>query len=211
MVALSGEPVPVGSTRHHHPGRRCRDRCRVYTPEGDGPYPGVVFFHGGGWVICSLDTHDNIARTICRDADSVVVSVDYRMAPEFRYPTAASLFRSDQVGGRQRRSVERRRQQACAVRRQCRRQPQAVVSQMARQRRTGHRVHGIDLPGRRHDLKGGSLDENATGSSWRSRDGLVHEPLPHRHRESKRWPRRCCTTTCRAAGLLHRDLRVRPL
>jgi acetyl esterase len=48
----------------------------------------VVFFHGGGWVICSLDTHDNLARDICRAADAVVVSVDYRMAPEYRYPTA---------------------------------------------------------------------------------------------------------------------------
>ena len=48
-----------------------------------------MFFHGGGWVICSLDTHDNVCRAICRDADAIVVSVDYRMAPEHRFPTAA--------------------------------------------------------------------------------------------------------------------------
>ena len=70
--------------------------ARVYTPGGTGPHPVVMFFHGGGWVICSLDTHDNIARAICRDADAVVVSVDYRMAPESvtrRLPTTASRRR----------------------------------------------------------------------------------------------------------------------
>ena len=90
LIALSGEPVPVGSVRDITiPVDGAEIGARVYTPEGGGPHPGVVFFHGGGWVICSLDTHDNVARTICRDADAVVVSVDYRMAPEFRYPTAA--------------------------------------------------------------------------------------------------------------------------
>jgi acetyl esterase len=49
-----------------------------------------MFFHGGGWVICSLESHDNVARAICKDAAAVVVSVDYRMAPEFKFPTAAN-------------------------------------------------------------------------------------------------------------------------
>ena len=89
MVMLAGEPIPVGSVRDITiPVDGTTIGARVYTPEGDGPHPIVMFFHGGGWVICSLDTHDNIARTICRDADALVVSVDYRMAPEFRFPTA---------------------------------------------------------------------------------------------------------------------------
>ncbi|GGN50207.1 acetylhydrolase [Streptomyces albiflavescens] len=50
--------------------------------------PTVVFFHGGGWVIGGLDTHDPIARALCRDAGAVVVSVDYRLAPEARFPAA---------------------------------------------------------------------------------------------------------------------------
>ncbi len=62
---------------------------RVYRPEGAGTLPVLVFFHGGGWVIGSLDTHDPSCRTLARDAGCVVVSVDYRLAPEHRYPSAA--------------------------------------------------------------------------------------------------------------------------
>ncbi|MFF3491876.1 alpha/beta hydrolase [Streptomyces sp. NPDC002795] len=64
---------------------------RVYLPEPDeaaGPRPVVVFFHGGGWVICDLDSHDHTARALCRDAGAVVVSVDYRLAPEAPFPAA---------------------------------------------------------------------------------------------------------------------------
>ncbi|MFE0104447.1 alpha/beta hydrolase [Streptomyces sp. NPDC059009] len=50
--------------------------------------PTVVFFHGGGWVICGLDTHDATARGLCREAGAAVVSVDYRLAPEFPFPAA---------------------------------------------------------------------------------------------------------------------------
>ena len=55
---------------------------------GKGPFPGVVFLHGGGWVIGNLDTHDTICRAIARRAGAVVVSVDYRLAPEHRFPAA---------------------------------------------------------------------------------------------------------------------------
>ncbi|MYW63075.1 alpha/beta hydrolase fold domain-containing protein [Streptomyces sp. SID8379] len=62
---------------------------RIYRPEAaPGPCPVVVFFHGGGWVICDLDSHDHTARALCRDAGAVVVSVDYRLAPEHRFPAA---------------------------------------------------------------------------------------------------------------------------
>ena len=62
--------------------------ARVYRPEESGPVPTVVLFHGGGWVVGDLDTHDNAARSICRDARAVVVSVDYRLAPEAPFPAA---------------------------------------------------------------------------------------------------------------------------
>ncbi|MXR52930.1 alpha/beta hydrolase fold domain-containing protein [Halovenus sp. WSH3] len=60
---------------------------RVYIPEGQGPYPTLVYFHGGGWVIGDLDTHDETCRVLSSEADCMVVSVDYRLAPEHKFPT----------------------------------------------------------------------------------------------------------------------------
>ena len=61
---------------------------RIYTPTGSGPFPALVFFHGGGWVICDLNTHDSLCRDLCNAAGCVVVSVDYRLAPEHKFPAA---------------------------------------------------------------------------------------------------------------------------
>jgi acetyl esterase len=76
--------------------------ARVYRPEVEGPVPTVVLFHGGGWVIGDLDTHDNMARSICRDCSAVVVSVDYRLAPENPFPAAVedALAATEWVGER---------------------------------------------------------------------------------------------------------------
>jgi acetyl esterase len=62
---------------------------RLYRPLGDGPHPLTVFFHGGGFVSCGLDTHDNICRRLAAQAGTMVVSVDYRLAPEHPFPAAA--------------------------------------------------------------------------------------------------------------------------
>jgi acetyl esterase len=59
---------------------------RIYTPAGDGPCPVVVFFHGGGWVVGTLETHDPYCRALATEAGVVVVSVDYRLAPEHKFP-----------------------------------------------------------------------------------------------------------------------------
>lgn len=59
---------------------------RIYWPAGDGPHPALVYFHGGGWVLCSLDTHDGPCRALTNQAGCVVVSVDYRLAPEDKFP-----------------------------------------------------------------------------------------------------------------------------
>lgn len=59
---------------------------RIYQPDTPGPHRLMVYFHGGGWVICSLDTHDGTCRSLCNEADCVVVSVGYRLSPEAKFP-----------------------------------------------------------------------------------------------------------------------------
>ena len=70
------------------PGPAGEIPIRCYTPAGQGPFPVLVFYHGGGWVIGDLDTHDRECRMLCHDADVLVVSIDYRLAPEHPYPAA---------------------------------------------------------------------------------------------------------------------------
>jgi len=59
---------------------------RIYTPAGSGPFPVVVYFHGGGWVIGDKNVYDGGARSLAKEADAVVVSVDYRLGPEAKFP-----------------------------------------------------------------------------------------------------------------------------
>jgi cation diffusion facilitator CzcD-associated flavoprotein CzcO/acetyl esterase/lipase len=61
---------------------------RLYRPHGDGPHPLTVYFHGGGWVLGSHDSDDPLCRDLCAQSGSVIVSVDYRHAPEARFPAA---------------------------------------------------------------------------------------------------------------------------
>lgn len=62
--------------------------ARIYTPAGAGPFPVVVYFHGGGWVIADKQVYDGGARALAKVAQAVVVSVDYRRAPEAKFPAA---------------------------------------------------------------------------------------------------------------------------
>ncbi|HVM63306.1 MAG TPA: alpha/beta hydrolase [Acidimicrobiales bacterium] len=83
-----GDPR-VGATDRAIPGPAGEIPVRVYVPPTGAPPRGlVVFYHGGGWVICGLDTHDAVCRDISARTGSVVVSVDYRLAPEHRFPAA---------------------------------------------------------------------------------------------------------------------------
>jgi acetyl esterase len=85
-----GPVEPVARVEDHAvPAEGGRIALRAYTPAGTGPFPVLVFFHGGGWVIGDLDTHDGICRALANHAGCLVASVDYRLAPEHRYPTAA--------------------------------------------------------------------------------------------------------------------------
>jgi acetyl esterase len=86
---VGGQPEEIGRVedlRIPHPEGPIP--IRVYTPEGDGPFPCLVYFHGGGWVVCNLDTHEVVCRAIARRAGAVVVSVDYRLSPEYKFPAA---------------------------------------------------------------------------------------------------------------------------
>ena len=59
---------------------------RVFRPPGEDPKPGVIYFHGGGWVLGSCETHDDMCAEMADQAGAVVVLVDYRLAPEHRHP-----------------------------------------------------------------------------------------------------------------------------
>lgn len=62
---------------------------RVYHPHGQAAdAPAILYFHGGGWMFCGIDSHDGFCRRVARETGAVVVSVDYRLAPEHRFPAA---------------------------------------------------------------------------------------------------------------------------
>ena len=88
-AALNGPAAPVAAvTERVVPGPAGELGVRVYTPEGSPPFPIVVWFHGGGWVVGTLDSYDPLCRALAAATPAVVVSVDYRLAPEHRWPAA---------------------------------------------------------------------------------------------------------------------------
>ncbi len=90
LAALLNQDAPAVAAERtiEIPGPGSQLRARVYFP-GDpskGPYPGLVYFHGGGYVAMSPETHEKLCKQLCAGIGAVVVCVDYRMAPEHRYP-----------------------------------------------------------------------------------------------------------------------------
>ena len=89
LKAVEGHAEPLRSIENMRiPGREGEIPIRVYTPDAPSPRPAMVYFHGGGWVVCDLDTHDVICTAIAHRAGAVVVSVDYRLSPEYKFPAA---------------------------------------------------------------------------------------------------------------------------
>lgn len=91
--ALAGEPEPVADVIDRtFPGPASPVPVRIYTPNGTptgasgGPFPCLVYYHGGGWVFGDLDGVDSICRAVANRAGCKVVSVDYRLAPEHKFP-----------------------------------------------------------------------------------------------------------------------------
>ncbi len=86
---LQGSPVAVAKVEEMKiPGPGGEIPIRVYWPTQDGSLPVLVYYHGGGWVIGDLDTNDSVCRQFANKVPAVVVSVDYRLAPEHRFPAA---------------------------------------------------------------------------------------------------------------------------
>ncbi|MFD3557126.1 alpha/beta hydrolase fold domain-containing protein [Streptomyces goshikiensis] len=92
LATLAGDPEPVSSVHDTVAAAEGVEvPVRVYTPAGvsrSGRLPVTVFFHGGGWVLGDLDSQDHIARIMANRSGTIVVSVDYRLAPEHRFPAA---------------------------------------------------------------------------------------------------------------------------
>jgi acetyl esterase/lipase len=91
LTKFSGSREPVGDVRDTSvPGPTGPLRVRVYAPQGTGAklLPGLVFYHGGGFVAGSLDTHDAVSRALTNATGCRVLAVDYRLAPEHRFPAA---------------------------------------------------------------------------------------------------------------------------
>lgn len=88
MTAGPATPLPVVRDLPI-PGPGGAINARLYRPAADGVLPGLVFFHGGGWVIGDLDSHDDLCRDLAAEAGCAVLAVDYRLAPEHRFPAAA--------------------------------------------------------------------------------------------------------------------------
>jgi acetyl esterase len=87
--ARKAEPLWVAKVEERSiPGPGGEIRLRLYWPDAAAPVPAILYYHGGGHVIGSLDTHDVVARNLCAGAGALVVSVDYRMGPEHKFPAA---------------------------------------------------------------------------------------------------------------------------
>lgn len=89
-AAFEGTPMPLAKVRDRRiPGPAGEIPARLYQPlETESPCPLLVYFHGGGWVVCDLDTHDACCRFLARHAGVNVLAIDYRLAPEHRFPAA---------------------------------------------------------------------------------------------------------------------------
>lgn len=89
LKMIMGKPEKVSKVEDLKiPGPAGQIPVRVYTPEGKGPFPIFVYYHGGGFVIGNVPQSDNVCRAVANRASCVAVSVEYRLAPEYKYPAA---------------------------------------------------------------------------------------------------------------------------
>lgn len=86
---IPAPPVKVDTAGRNIPVMEGNIHVRIYTPKtGKASYPVIVYYHGGGWVIATIDTYNASAQALAEKADAILVSVEYRKGPEFKFPTA---------------------------------------------------------------------------------------------------------------------------
>ena len=89
MKMLGGDPIPLGYVEDFSvPGPAGDVPVRVYASERGGIRPALIYFHGGGFVFGNLDTHDAVCRALAKESGAMVISVDYRLSPEHKFPAA---------------------------------------------------------------------------------------------------------------------------
>jgi acetyl esterase len=96
MAAMPQQREPIGNVQDRSiPGSSGSIPIRIYEPAtiatsggSTSSHPAIVYFHGGGWVLGDLDSHDAVCRALANASNSIVVAVDYRLAPEHRFPAA---------------------------------------------------------------------------------------------------------------------------
>jgi acetyl esterase len=147
------------------PGPAGEIRVRIYRPPAEPQLPVLVFFHGGGWVIGSLETHDGTCRTAANRLHAVVVSVDYRLAPEDKFPAAvedadaATLWvarHAAELGGDPARLIVGGDSAGGNL--------AAVVARRARDRGEPAIIHQFLIyPGTDYDFESASIHQNAEG------------------------------------------------
>jgi acetyl esterase len=164
-AALEPFPDVAAVVDHRVPVSGGEITVRAYSPDGPGPHPALVYYHGGGWVIGDLYTHDGLCRSITNAARCAVLSVDYRLAPESKYPVAvedsyAALLWI--VSNAERLGIDRRRM---AVGGDSAGGNLATVMALMARDRTGPRLalQVLIYPVTDHDLDTRSYRENATG------------------------------------------------
>ena len=89
LFGTTDNPEPVGAVEDRTiAGAAGEMPARIYTPPGRGPFPVLVYFHGGGWVIGNLEAYDPTCRALTNAAGCIVVAMEYRLAPEHKFPAA---------------------------------------------------------------------------------------------------------------------------